>query len=208
MRQGPFRNVPEARESIVEAGGFILVLLRTFVAEPGGPMHRHAFLVRRRAISVAAALVSVITIPILGALPGAGANSGEPRCSTATLVGAYGMTAQGAFAGAGFTTVARLVFDGVGKMSGQGTAVVDSPSAVETFKFTQGTYTMREDCTGTMRFFSTEHKNLKMPDHWHATDFVVADGGKQLSMIFVTMEMHEGTQSLPVEALIWSGHRQ
>jgi hypothetical protein len=192
----------------MEAGGFMLVLLRTFVAEPGGPMHRHAFLVRRRAIFVAAALVTVITMPILGALPGAGANSGEPRCSPATLVGAYGMTGQGAFAGAGFTTVARLVFDGVGKMSGHGTAVVDIPTAVETFKFTQGTYTMREDCTGTIHFFSSEHKTTKMPDHWHDAKFVVADGGKELSMIFVTMEVHEGMQSVPVEALLWRGHRQ
>lgn len=103
-------------------------------------MYRHVLLVRRRrAMFVAAALVSVITMPILGALPGAGADSGGPRCSTATLGGSYGGAGQGGFAGAAFGAVLRLVFDGAGKMSGHGTAAVELPAAVETVNFTDGT---------------------------------------------------------------------
>lgn len=157
-------------------------------------------------IIVAAAMAGLTTMPIVAAFPSAGANPEVARCTTATLAGGYQMTGEGAFAGAALATVGRFVFDGAGKMSGHGIAILDMPSAVETYTLRDGTYNVREDCTGSLRFFVL-HKTVPPFDHWHDADFVIAAGGKQFSMLYLTLELSEG-KSLPIESILWSGHRQ
>lgn len=156
-------------------------------------------------------LLALLAVPVVAstALLGmrtAAAGAPEQACSNASLRGGYGLSGDGALAGAGFNMLTALAFDGSGKMAGTATAVLAAPAAVEHVMFENGTYSVNSNCTGTGRFFAA-HKTLAVMDHFHLVEFVVSDQGKQLSMILVTTEYRDGAPSLPTESARLVGHR-
>ena len=156
-----------------------------------------------RTLLVVAAVVFLVT----PGLARAGSDDGgAPVCTTGLLRGVYGGEGSGSFSGAALGLIATIVFDGAGKVTGRGTAVVDEPAAVERFELQEGTYSIKEDCTGTARFF-THHLTLTPIDHYHTADLVVSDGGKQVSLIYVMTEFPNGVPPTPVESVTYSGHR-
>lgn len=120
---------------------------------------------------------------------GAGKDGGAGSdCSADLLRGGYGMTGTGSVAGVDLAAIQTLVFDGAGKVAGHGTAVFHnrSPSYVERFDDRDGTYSVRKDCTGTMRWFAKPHSLGPLLDYVHTADLVVSDGGKQISLIYTS----------------------
>lgn len=110
--------------------------------------------------------------------------SRAPRCSVRTIRGSYGSNITGAFIlpPAGSTqpptsvpiaSVSRLVFDGAGNVSGTDTNSFGG--AVSTNAVT-GTYTVNEDCTGTL--------DVTFPNGFTvANNTVIVDGGREISLI-------------------------
>jgi hypothetical protein len=68
-------------------------------------------------------------------------------CSPATLKGAYMGRSSGTLIGLPYTTLNRIVFDGIGSANGSGTSVLNG---VVSFPVITATYTVNSDCTGTL----------------------------------------------------------
>lgn len=100
------------------------------------------------------------------------------RCGEHTLRGSYGTNISGTFflsptMPIPIASVGRLVFDGVGNVSG-----TDSNSFGGTFSRSAvtGTYTVEGDCTGTL--------TVTFPNGFVITnDIVIVDSGKEVSLI-------------------------
>lgn len=111
--------------------------------------------------------------------------SRAPRCSLRTIRGSYGSNITGAFIlppPAGSTqpptsvpiaSVGRLVFNGDGAVSGTDT---NSFGGAISINAVTGTYTVNEDCTGTL--------DVAFPTGFTVTNnFVIVDGGREISLI-------------------------
>jgi hypothetical protein len=161
---------------------------------------------RRRLSTRMAVVLASLGVLVAPGMARAGSGGDDAAaCSTGSLRGTYGGSGTGSFAGAALGLIATVVFDGAGKVAGHGTAVLDQPAAVERFDLQQGTYTIGEDCTGTARFF-VHHRTVSPIDHYHTADLVVSDGGKQVSLIYVTTEFPNAPPA-PAESVTYSGHR-
>ncbi|MDB5875626.1 MAG: hypothetical protein JWQ07_5068 [Ramlibacter sp.] len=152
-------------------------------------------------------LIVPVAAALLLGIEHAGTRDGDPApaCTTATLRGGFGMTATGSFAGVDLGAIQAVVFDGAGKVTGHGTAVLLKPSVVIPFELQEGTYTVNADCTGTMHWFG-HHPTIAPVDHLHNADLVVSDGGKQLSLIYTSTQFPGGTPPVPVESFTFWGH--
>lgn len=108
-------------------------------------------------------------------------NAAPPRCTMGTIRGAYAMHAEGTVflptttppTGVPVVTLNRYEFDGAG--NSRGAATTSFNGQIERSPIT-GTYTLKEDCTGT--FTDT------LPNGFTVTsDIVVADGAKEIYLI-------------------------
>jgi hypothetical protein len=95
-------------------------------------------------VLIALALASLALLPAA-----AWAQGDEPlgQCSASTLKGTYMSNSTGTLNGLPIAQVNHLVSDGMGGISGSGTAVVNG---VVTFPVITATYTINSDCTGTL----------------------------------------------------------
>lgn len=92
------------------------------------------------------------------------------QCSPATLQGAYMSEQRGTLIGLPYTQVNRIVSDGLGSVTGSGTAVLDG---VVSFPVITATYTINSDCTGTL---TSVPAGLSQ-------NFVIKDNGSQIFFI-------------------------
>lgn len=106
------------------------------------------------------------------------------RCSDATLRGRYALRGDGFVPGGPppapmvpFAVVSLMTLDGTGSLSND---VTVSRNGVITRNVDPGTYTVDEDCTGTMTI------NITEPPFQLNFDLVVADGGKEFDLIATT----------------------
>ena len=79
------------------------------------------------------------------------------QCSQKTLKGTYMSIQSGTLIGLPFTAVNRAVADGVGSLTGSGTAVANG---VVSFPVIDATYTINPDCTGTVTSTSGLTQNI------------------------------------------------
>ena len=56
-----------------------------------------------------------------------------------------------------------------------------------------------------MRWFG-HHPTFPVADHYHNADFVIGDGGKEISVIYTNTEFPNGLPQ-PVESLLLTGRR-
>ena len=106
------------------------------------------------------------------------------RCGDATLSGRYALRGDGFVPGGPppapmvpFAVVSLMTLDGSGGLSND---VTVSRNGVITRNVDPGTYTVNEDCTGTMTI------NISEPPFQLNFDLVVADGGKGFELIATT----------------------
>jgi hypothetical protein len=76
------------------------------------------------------------------------ASDSPHQCSAATLDGAYMSEQRGDLNGLPVTQVNRIVSDGMGGITGNGTIVVNG--VVTVIPLITATYTVNSDCTGTL----------------------------------------------------------
>jgi hypothetical protein len=96
----------------------------------------------------------------------------QARCNLLTVKGSYGVLATGSFGPAQLATLGTVNFDGAGNISGQSTSSFSGSISSDSFT---GTYTVNEDCSGTINFvyaFFTISGNT-----------VIVDNGKELFLI-------------------------
>ena len=159
----------------------------------------------RRTLTVLA--LAVVVGSVLLRVDGSGqAQAGTGPCDTGTLTGGYAITGTGALGDQDMGLVGTLLFDGAGSVIGGGTAVVHAPALVEPIMLSEGSYSLKGDCTGSTRFF-THHMNLSVIDHYHIADLVVSDGGREFSLLYVATEFASGAPSTPVESFVMRGQR-
>lgn len=97
------------------------------------------------------------------------------RCSAESLRGRYGVSATGQIAGFGpVAFVGWADFDGASSLDGADWASFNGAISA---RHTTGTYTVNDDCTGTVTFVS-ETRNVEA--HFR---LVLVDGGKQVFFI-------------------------
>ena len=140
-------------------------------------------LLRRGFVLIALALAS------LALSTAARAQDVEPptkQCSQDTLSGAYMSNATGILNGLPISQVNRLVSDGIGGITGSGTAVVNG---VVSFPVITATYTINSDCTGTL---SSVPAGLSQ-------NFVIKDNGTQV--FFIVTAHPAGTATIAGEAV-------
>lgn len=107
------------------------------------------------------------------------------RCNLRTISGSYGSNITGTFflpppsgssappTGVPLASVGRLVFDGIGTVSGTDTNSFGGTISVNN---ATGTYTVNDDCTGTL--------NVTFPNGFTITNnLVIVDGGKEFFVI-------------------------
>ena len=94
-------------------------------------------LLRRGFVLIALALASLALSPAARA----------QHCSPDTLNGPYMSTQSGTLNGLPYAQVNRIISDGIGGITGSGTAVVNG---VVSFPVITATYTVNSDCTGTL----------------------------------------------------------
>jgi hypothetical protein len=106
------------------------------------------------------------------------------RCTDATLSGRYALRGDGFVPGGPppapmvpFAVVSLMTLDGSGSLSND---VTVSTNGVISRNVDPGTYTVNEDCTGTMTI------NISEPPFQLNFDLVVADGGKEFDLIATT----------------------
>jgi hypothetical protein len=160
------------------------------------PTNRDINLTRARAVGLAALIIAAM----LSQISVAASPSDEPpqqaasrdeggsralRCSPRTIRGSYGSHIKGTFilpppagstqppASVPLASVGRLVFDGVGAVSGTDTNSFGG--TISTSAIT-GTYAVNEDCTGTL--------DVTFPTGFTVTnDIVIVDGGREIAFI-------------------------
>jgi hypothetical protein len=103
---------------------------------------------RSRFVLIALALASLALLPAARAQSTEMASDSPGGCSAATLNGTYMSEQRGDLNGLPMTQVNRIVFDGVGGITGSGTIVVNG--VVTTIPLITATYTVNSDCTGTL----------------------------------------------------------
>lgn len=106
------------------------------------------------------------------------------RCTDATLSGRYALRGDGFVPGGPppapmvpFAVVSLMTLDGSGSLSND---VTVSRNGVITRNVDPGTYTVNENCKGTMTI------NISEPPFQLNFDIVVADGGKEFDLIATT----------------------
>jgi hypothetical protein len=155
-------------------------------------------------------MIALMAVPVAvgGLLLGAGhagsTEAGTPACTNALLKGGFGMTGLGSLAGSDFGAIQTLVFDGAGKVTGHGTVSLIKPALAFPYDLQDGTYSVKQDCTGTMRWFG-HHPTVGIADHSHTADIVVSDGGKQLSLLYTSTTFPNSPPG-PFESLTMWGH--
>ena len=132
----------------------------------------------------------------------AGTTGGTATCTNEALKGGYGTIGTGAGVGMDVGAVTTMVFDGAGKMSGHGTAVFDRAALPFRFEIRNATYSLKNDCTGTMNWFA-HFPDLEQADHAHTADIVVSDGGKQLMFIYTSTTFQAGPAGPYVGLTAW-----
>jgi hypothetical protein len=102
---------------------------------------------------------------------------GSRRCSSRTLMGAYGVKFEGLRVGIGpIASVSRFTFDGEGNFNASEIGRFNG-SAVQ--RSISGQYTVNEDCTGFLNFISIvsgQPTNVR-------GDFVVVQGGQEFFLL-------------------------
>ena|SRR5437773_3258980 len=132
--------------------------------------------------------LTILTALALAALvlsPAAWANPPD-QCSQATLNGAYMSNQSGTLNGLPLVQVNRIVSDGIGGITGSGTAVVNG--VVSTVAIT-ATYTINSDCTGTL---TSVPAGLSQ-------NFVIKDDGSQV--FFIVTAHPAGAATISGEAV-------
>jgi len=127
-------------------------------------------------------------------------------CTNEMLKGGYGTIGTGAGFGMDAGAVTTMVFDGAGKMSGHGTAVFDRPALPFRFEIQNATYSLKQDCTGTMTWYA-HFPDIERADHSHTADIVVSDGGRQLMFIYTSTTLRTGGSTGPYVGLTAWGRR-
>lgn len=166
----------------------------------------------------------MIALPVVGALllgagqltgPSAAAHSaaavkdGPPTtCSTDVLKGRYILSGGGTIAGDEFDAIVSFVLDGKGTITeGFGTVGLHRVAVAQDLTFKEGTYSVGENCTGTLRFFAAHDNKLLEPvDHVHKTKIMVFDGGRQFAMLNLSTEQPGETNNMS-EAFRFIAHR-
>ena len=98
-------------------------------------------------VLTALALASLALSPTAWTQSSAMESDSQDQCSQDTLKGTYMSEQQGTLNGLPFTQVNRAVADGIGGLTGSGTAVANG---VVSFPVFTATYTINSDCTGTV----------------------------------------------------------
>ena len=139
---------------------------------------------RRGFVLIALALAS------LALLPAARAQSNDTdlpqQCGPGTLKGTYMSTQSGTLNGLPIAQVNRVVSDGMGGITGSGTAVVNG---VVTFPVITATYTVDADCNGTL---------TSVPPGL-SQNFVIKENGCQV--FFIVTAHPAGTATISGEAV-------
>jgi len=102
---------------------------------------------------------------------------GSRKCSTRTLIGAYGIKFEGrSLLGGPFVSISRITFDAAGQFTTNEIGRFNGEPIDRTFT---GPYTVNDDCTGFLDFSS----DLSDPPHEAHGDFVIVDGGKEFFVV-------------------------
>lgn len=143
----------------------------------------------------------VVALPLLGVLlfgagqltarsaaaqtDGADKDALTTSCSNDMLKGRYVFSGGGTIAGDEFDTVGNFLMDGKGTIAeGFATVALQRVAHPEDLTLTNGTYSVDENCTGTLKFFAVHNNKLLGPiDHSHETKMMVFDGGRQFGLI-------------------------
>jgi hypothetical protein len=105
--------------------------------------------------------------------------TGQTRCSTATLNGDYSMAGQGFLGRVPFAFVGVLKFDGKGRFSGHHEESIGGNYGPST---EAGDYSVGPDCMGITHW--TDHPpHTGLPPHNHTIVFVVTQGGNEVSFL-------------------------
>ena len=103
--------------------------------------------VRRGLVLIALALAALALSPAARAQSSAMASDSPNQCGPATLNGTYMSSQSGTLNALPYAQVNRIVSDGVGGITGSGTAVANG---VVSFPVITATYTVNTDCSGTL----------------------------------------------------------
>ena len=103
---------------------------------------------RRGFVFVALALASLAVLPAAWAQSSEMASDSPSQCGPGTLKGTYMSEQRGDLNGLPVTQVNRIVSDGMGGITGNGTIVVNG--VVTVIPLITATYTVNSDCTGTL----------------------------------------------------------
>jgi hypothetical protein len=123
----------------------------------------------------------MLVLPLLIAAGAVSPLSADNTCSVQTLNGAYTYTLRGGYIGDqygnvfDFAAAGRFVADGNGAFSGAETAS-QGESILRANKFT-GTYTVNDDCTGTMIFRNSQGNVIAN------MDIVITNNAKEIELI-------------------------
>ena len=124
----------------------------------------------------------------------------DHNCSTPSLTGEWGYTSTGAFmfpTGAlPFAFVGRLTFDAAGNFSGAQNSSTGGQVSQDTIK---GTTTLNPDCTGTLNV--NVYKQSGALFSTSVLAFVIVDNGREVSGIFTSQTLANGTNGPTVATL-------
>ncbi len=152
-------------------------------------MNRHSF------------RIAFTAIVIVVGLAGTAAAEGRPRCSNATLNGAWGYTETGSViapAPTGGTVVVsaaavgRYEFDRAGNFDGEQNSSAGGAVGHDT---KEGTYAINADCTGTLTLTAFRDG---VPQRLSIWTFVIVDDGREMRAIMTSMTLPNGTALLPI----------
>lgn len=124
----------------------------------------------------------------------------DRNCSTPGLAGAWGYTSTGAFifptGAVPFAFVGRLTFDAAGNFSGAQNSSTGGQVSQDTIK---GTTTVNPDCTGTLNVNVYNQSGTLFSSS--VLTFVIVDNGREVSAIFTSQSLANGTNGPTVATL-------
>ena len=142
---------------------------------------------RRGFVFVALALASLAVLPAAWAQSSEMASDSPSQCGPGTLKGTYMSEQRGDLNGLPVTQVNRIVSDGMGGITGNGTIVVNG--VVTVIPLITATYTVNSDCTGTL---TSVPAGLSQ-------NFVIKDDGS--TVFFIVTAHPAGAATLAGEAV-------